>query len=146
MRFDGFKKRVKATRGIIGSWFKGFKNRFHLVMAIFFVLSAILSLYATSYYSGVAFAAPTQNPPKGPLQIGLGPLGNATLNNTDVTIDIPAHTIDARVTFRFNQTGQYYIYVMLPYTISGLSAYGIYNSAQYPLSEYYHYSDRNFIC
>jgi hypothetical protein len=75
---------------------------------------------------------PSENPPKGPLVIGAGPTPEATLNNTEMLVDVPSGRIDARVTFLFNETRQYFIYVMSPYTVLSKSAYAIYQNGLYP--------------
>jgi hypothetical protein len=74
---------------------------------------------------------PSENPPRGPIEIGVGPFPEADRNKTEVYVDIPSKTLDVHVTFRFNETRRYFLYVLLPYRVLGTSAYAIYNSG-YP--------------
>jgi hypothetical protein len=100
--------------------------KFYILLTIFFAAATIVSVYVVS-------APPIQNPPKGPLEIGVGPCPEATRNGTELLIDIPARTIDVRVTFRFNETKKYFIYALLPYTIEQATPYAIHHYVWYPL-------------
>lgn len=88
--------------------------------------SAIILVVITIIPSYFVLAAPIQNPPKGPFEIGVGPDPEAARNKTKVTIDITAQTIDALVTFRFNETEKYFTYILLPYQAVNVSAYAVY--------------------
>jgi hypothetical protein len=101
-------------------------------MRLYVLLTIIFAVITT--ISVIVVSAPaTQNPPLGPIEIGLGPSPEAALNKTELFIDIPDETINVQVTFRFNQTAEkYFIYTLLPYNIEQASPYAIYDSAQYP--------------
>jgi hypothetical protein len=76
---------------------------------------------------------PLENPPRGPIVIGTGPVPQASLNGTEIFVDIPRRTVDVRVTLRFNDTEQrYFIYVMSPFRIVSTSVYAIYQHNIYP--------------
>jgi hypothetical protein len=75
---------------------------------------------------------PSENPPKGPIEIGAGPCPEVTLNKTEVDIDVLSRSLDVRVSFRFNETRKYFIYVLLPYRVLNTTAYAIYQSGLYP--------------
>jgi hypothetical protein len=97
------------------------------------LLTIILAVITAILVIGISAPA-TQNPPLGPLEVGFGPSQVATLNKTELLIDIPSQTIDVRVTFRFNQTSdKYFIYTLLPYTIEQATPYAIYDYMTYPL-------------
>lgn len=94
----------------------------------FVILSLITTVIAIYFVSMPA----NQNPPRGPLEIGAGPTPEAALNKTEISIDIPDQTINVEVTFRFNQTEKYFIYVLLPYQALNVSAYAIYKGGSFP--------------
>jgi hypothetical protein len=100
-------------------------TKLYVGFAIFFAAITAVSVIFVSMPTN-------QNPPRGPLEIGLGPTPEATLNRTEVLIDIPDQTINVEVTFRFNQTEKYFIYALLPYQVLNVSAYGIYQYGKYP--------------
>lgn len=54
------------------------------------------------------------------------------INKTEVFIDVPENSIDIQVTFRFGEAKEYFIYAILPYEISGATAFAIHNSMRYP--------------
>ena len=95
------------------------------MLALIFGIMGILLFFTVSL-------PPSENPPKGPVEIGAGPCPEATLNKTEVYVDVPSRTLDVRVTFRFNETRKYFIYVLLPYHAVNASAYAIHQGAPYP--------------
>lgn len=102
--------------------------RFYTILVI---VSTILSLVLTLVVF-VPFLP--QKSPTGTFDIGVGPVPEAERNNTKIEIDIPDQTINVQVTFRFNQTMKYFIYVYLPYTIEWATPYVIHDTVVYPLS------------
>jgi hypothetical protein len=99
-------------------------TKIYVGFAVFFALVTTISAIFVSMPAN-------QNPPRGPLEIGVGPTPEADLNKTEISIDIPDQTINVEVTFRFNQTEKYFIYVLLPYQALNASAYAIYDYATY---------------
>jgi len=95
------------------------------------VLALIFAIVGSALFLVVSWS-PSENPPRGPIEIGVGPVPEADRNETEVYVDIPSRTLDVRVTFRFNETRKYFIYVLLPYQVLETSAYAIYNSGLYP--------------
>lgn len=99
-----------------------------------------LSLFAIFLLVGLALffivaAPPTENAPKGPVEIGVGPMPDASINKTEMQVNVPENSIDVRVTFRFSEIKEYFIYAIFPYRISDAKPYAIYHSSQYPNSE-----------
>lgn len=101
-------------------------------VARIYLFATILFLILGSIMFFLFANPPSENPPKGPMVIGAGPVPEATLNNTEVLLDVPSRTIDVRVTFRFNETREYFIYLMSPYYVLSKSAYAIYQGGIYP--------------
>jgi hypothetical protein len=102
-------------------------TKLYVGFAVFFAVITTISVIFVSMPA-------IQNPPKGPLMIGFGPSTEATLNKTELLIDVPDQTINVRVTFKFNQTSEkYFIYTLLPYTIEQARPYAIYEYSMYPL-------------
>jgi hypothetical protein len=97
----------------------------YTVFALVFLVLGVLLFFIVSW-------PPSDNPPKGPIEIGAGPCPEATFNKTEVYVDVPLRSLDVRVTFRFNETEKYFIYVLLPYQAVNASAYAIHQSAPYP--------------
>jgi hypothetical protein len=93
--------------------------------AVFFLIITAISVILVSMPAN-------QNPPRGPLEIGGGPIPEAALNKTEISIDIPDQTINVEVTFRINQTEKYFIYVLLPYQALNVSAYAIHQGDSFP--------------
>lgn len=111
----------------------------------YFVLFVIFAL-AGFFLFWTAAAPPSENPPKGPIEIGVGPGQDVNINKTELYVYVSQNSIDVRVTFRFNKIQKYFIYAMFPYTISNATEYCIYNSALYP-NPSFHIGDfsRNFM-
>jgi hypothetical protein len=97
----------------------------YTVLALIFLVFGVLSFFMVSW-------PPSDNPPKGPIEIGAGPYPEATLNKTEVDVDVQARSLDVRVIFRFNETRRYFIYVLLPYKVLNTTAYAIYQNVRYP--------------
>jgi hypothetical protein len=100
-------------------------TRLYVGFAVFFAVITAISVIFVSMPAN-------QNPPRGPLEIGVGPTPEAALNKTEISINIPDQTINVEVTFRFNQTEKYFIYVLLPYQALNASAYAIYEGGSFP--------------
>jgi len=99
-------------------------TKLYVVLAILFAIITAIPVIFVSLPAN-------QNPPKGPLEIGVGPTPDADLNKTEISIDIPDQTINVEVTFRFNQTEKYFIYVLLPYQALNAGAYAIHDYSMY---------------
>jgi hypothetical protein len=99
-------------------------KKYAVLVLVFVVVGAVLFF--------VVSLPPSENPPKGPVEIGAGPCPEATFNKTEVYVDVPSRSLDVRVTFRFNETRKYFIYVLLPYKAVNASAYAIHQGAPYP--------------
>lgn len=78
-----------------------------------------------------AFGAPTENPPKQPIVIGAGNINKAVIDKTEVVFNIPYQTADIKVTLNISQSDTYFFYALLPFTVSSVSPYAIYNYQQY---------------
>jgi len=102
-----------------------------LTVKTYLILAIVSLVVGSSFFFAVALP-PSENPPKGPIEIGVGPLPEASINKTEVYVDVPDRTIDVHVTLRFNETKKYFIYAMFPYEIVNAQAYAVYNSRQYP--------------
>jgi FtsH-binding integral membrane protein len=99
--------------------------RTYIVLALIFAVVGGILFFMVSL-------PPSEDPPRGPIEIGVGPVPEADRNETEVYVDIPSRTLDVRVTFRFNETRKYFIYVLLPYQVLETSAYAIYGGGLYP--------------
>jgi len=99
--------------------------KIYVIVCIIFAISGLSLFFAVSW-------PPSENAPKGPLEIGVGPQLDARTNKTELYIDVPSNSIDVCVTFRFNEIKQYFIYVIFPYAIKDATAYAIHNYGRYP--------------
>jgi len=92
-----------------------------LFTAFFFILGFLL------------FVLPTQPPrveaPRGPITVGAGPYPETEINKTEVTVSIPESSVDVKVTIKFNESRTYFAYVLLPFLVSDVSPYIIYQQS-----------------
>ena len=79
---------------------------------------------------------PSVKAPIGPVEIGVGPYPDVSIDNTEVFVYIPESSIDIQVTFKFKKIQEYFIYALLPYSIFNGTSYAIHSTMRYPSPEY----------
>jgi hypothetical protein len=113
------------------------EKRLHKARTFVYVFLGVIFLLIAFIFYGFAFPSPIENPPKEPIIIGAGNPYNATIDGTKVVFNIPYQEVDIEVTLNVSQPDVYFLYALLPFTVSNVSAYAIRNSIKYPLSTYY---------
>lgn len=96
----------------------------------YLLLTVVFALLGFFAFFTVAMP-PVENPPFGPVDVGIGPTPDVFINKTEVFVDIPENELKIRVTYKFDRIQKYFIYAILPYTIDDASPYAIYNSQTY---------------
>jgi hypothetical protein len=102
----------------------------YVMMTVFFIIASGLTIY-------LANKPPIESPPSQPIIIGAGNVFNNTIDKTAVTFNIPNQMVDIRVTLNITQPDICFLYALLPFTISNVTPYAIYNyQYYYPLSDH----------
>jgi hypothetical protein len=119
------------------NWYIEFKPSIHSTLTFLYMILAVSFFLASIITYNVAFAAPTENPPKQPIIVGAGNVDNVAIDKTNVVFNIPYQTVNIEVTLNVTQQDICFLYASLPFTVSSVTPYAIYNYQQYPLSVYY---------
>lgn len=131
MGYYDFKQSVNTLRANGWMYLQRIKNRLHKKLITLYIILTICFMALTLIFYYPTFATPIENPPKQPIIIGAGAgdIRNFVIDKTSVTFYVPSKMIRIMVTLNITQedTGTYFFYALLPFTVSNVSSYSEYS-------------------